>query len=64
MFNGEAINLPKPITTMFQEKLKVRHMMESQPLLFLLNVKEKILLVYISIKRFSGRKCLKMKRNY
>ena len=34
MFNGKAINLTKSITLKFQDKFKVRYMMESQPLLF------------------------------
>ena len=39
IFNGKAINLPKPITIKLQDKFKVRHMMESQPLLFHLMLK-------------------------
>ena len=40
MFNGKAIYLPKSITIKFQDKSKVRHMMENQPLLFHLMLKE------------------------
>ena len=39
MFNGNAINLPKSVTIKFQNKFKVRHMMERQPLLFHLMLK-------------------------
>ena len=31
---GKAINLQKSMTINFHDKFKVRHMMESQPLLF------------------------------
>ena len=34
-FNGKVINLPKSVTIKLQDKFKVRHMMESQPLLFI-----------------------------
>ena len=34
MFNGKVINLPKSVTIKFWDKFKVRHMTESQPLLF------------------------------
>ena len=37
IFNGKVINLPKSVTTKFQDKF--RHMMESQPLLFHLMLK-------------------------
>ena len=40
MFNGKAINLSKSITIKFQDKFKVRHMMENQPLLFHLMLKQ------------------------
>ena len=39
-FNGKVINLPKSITIKIQDKFKVRHMMESQPLLFHLMLKQ------------------------
>ena len=34
-FNGKVINLPKSITIKLQDKFKVRHMMESQPILYI-----------------------------
>ena len=39
-FNGKAINLPKSVTIKFRNKFKVRNMMESQPLLFHLMLKQ------------------------
>ena len=39
-FNGKAINLLKSITIKLQDKFKVRCMMESQPLLSHLMVKQ------------------------
>ena len=33
-FNGDRINLPKSVTIKFRDKFKIRHMMESEPLLF------------------------------
>ena len=40
MFNGKDINLLKLVTVKFQDKFKVRHMMERQPLLFHLMLKQ------------------------
>ena len=39
-FNGKVITLPKFKTIKLQDKLKVRHMMESQPILFHLMLKQ------------------------
>ena len=39
-FNGKVINLPKSITVKLWDKLKVRHMMGSQPILFHLMLKQ------------------------
>ena len=39
-FNGKVINVPKSITIKLQDKLKVRYMMESQPILFHLMLKQ------------------------
>ena len=39
-FNGKVINLPKSITIKLQDKFKVRHMMESQLILFHLMLKQ------------------------
>ena len=39
-FNGRVINLPKLITVKLWDKFKVRHMMGSQPILFLLMLKQ------------------------
>ena len=39
-FNGKVINLPKSITIKLWDKFKVRHMMESQPILFHLMLKQ------------------------
>ena len=39
-FNGKVINLPKSITIKLWDKLKVRHMMESQLILFHLMLKQ------------------------
>ena len=39
-FNEKVINLPKSITIKLQDKFKVRHMMESQPILFHLMLKQ------------------------
>ena len=39
-FNGKAINLPKSVTIKFQDKFKVRHIMENQPLIFYLMLKQ------------------------
>ena len=41
MFHGKAINLMKSVTIKFQDKFKVRHMMESHPLLFHLMLKQR-----------------------
>ena len=40
MFNGKVINLPKSITIKLWDKFKVRHMMERQPILFHLMLKQ------------------------
>ena len=40
MFNRNIINLPKPVTIKFQDKFKVRNMMERQLLLFHLMLKQ------------------------
>ena len=60
-FNGNLINLPMPVTIKFWDKFKVICMMERQPLLFHLMLKQGSKLVYNSIKRFSNRKHLKLK---
>ena len=39
-FNGKVINLPKSITIKIWDKLKVSQMMENQPLLFYLMLKQ------------------------
>ena len=39
-FNGRVINLPKLITVQLWDKFKVRHMMESQPILFHIMLKQ------------------------
>ena len=39
-FNGKVINLPKSILFKIWDKFKVRHMMDSQPLLFHLRLKQ------------------------
>ena len=39
-FNGKVINLPKSITVKLWDKIKVRHMMGSQPILFHLMLKQ------------------------
>ena len=39
IFNGKVINLLKSITIKFQDKFKVRHIIESQPLFFHLMLK-------------------------
>ena len=39
-FNGKVINLPKSILIKLWDKFKVRHMMESQPILFHLMLKQ------------------------
>ena len=39
-FNGKEINLPKSIMVKLWDKFKVRHMMESQPILFHLMLKQ------------------------
>ena len=39
-FNRKVINLPKSITIKLQDKFKVRHTMESQPILFHLILKQ------------------------
>ena len=39
-FNGKAINVPESVTIKLQDKFKVRHMMESQPLIFHLMLKQ------------------------
>ena len=39
-FNGKAINLLKSVTIKFWDNFKVRHMMENQPLLFHLMLKQ------------------------
>ena len=40
MFNGKGINLLKSIALKFQDRFEARHMMESQPLLFHLKLKQ------------------------
>ena len=39
-FNGKIINLPKSIMIKLWDKFKIRHMMESQPILFHLMLKQ------------------------
>ena len=39
-YNEKVINLPKSVTIKFQDKFKARHMMETQPLLFHLMLKQ------------------------
>ena len=39
-FNGKVINLPKSITVRLWDKFKVRQMMENQPILFQLMLKQ------------------------
>ena len=39
-FNGKVINLPKLITVKLLDKFKVRHMMQSKPILFHLMLKQ------------------------
>ena len=39
-FNGKVVNLPESITIMLWDKFKVRHMMESQLILFHLMLKQ------------------------
>ena len=39
-FNGKVINLPKSIAIKLWDKLKIRHMMNNQPLLFHLMLKQ------------------------
>ena len=39
-FNGKVINLPKSITIKLWDKFTVRHMIESQPILFHLMLKQ------------------------
>ena len=39
-FNGNVINLPRSVTIKIQDKFKVRYMMERQPLLFHLMLKQ------------------------
>ena len=39
-FNGKVINLPKSITVELQDKFMVRHVIESQPILFHLMLKQ------------------------
>ena len=39
-FNGKLINLPKLVTVKLWDKIKVRHMIGSQPILFHLMLKQ------------------------
>ena len=39
-FNGKVINLPRLIKVKLRDKFKVRHMIESQPILFNLKLKQ------------------------
>ena len=41
-FNENKINLPRVVTIKLQDKIKVRHLMNRQPLLFLLMLKQGI----------------------
>ena len=50
-FNGKVINLPKSIAVKLLNKFKVRHMMESQLILFPFDVKTRILLGNTNLKR-------------
>ena len=38
--NGNKVNLPKSITITFRDKFKIRHMMEREPLLFHIMLKQ------------------------
>ena len=42
-FNENEINLPTVVTIKIQDKIKVRHLMNRQPLAFLLMLKQGIL---------------------
>ena len=42
-FNGNEINLPRVVTIKLQDKIKVRHLMNRQPLLFHLMLKQGIM---------------------
>ena len=39
-YDGKVINLPKSITIKLWDKFKIRHMMEGQPILFHLMLKQ------------------------
>ena len=51
-FNGKAINLLKSVTIILWDKFKVRHMMESQPLLFHLMLKQRFNWFTLVLKDF------------
>ena len=57
------INLPKSITIKLQDKFKVRHVMESQTILFHLMLKQGFNWFTLPSKRYSDRKYLKEKFN-
>ena len=38
--NGNRVNLPKSVTINFRDKFKIKHMMEGEPLLFHIMLKQ------------------------
>ena len=57
-FNGEVINLPKSITVKVWDKVNVKYMMESQPILFHLMLKQGFNWFTLTPQRTGDRKCL------
>ena len=62
-FNGKVINLPKSINIKSQDKFTVRHMIESQLLLFHLMLKQGFNWFMLASKDAQVEKCLKEKVN-
>ena len=54
-FKGKVINLPKSITVRLWDKFRVRQMMESQPILFHLMLKQGFKLVCINSGKSGDR---------
>ena len=50
LLNGKVINFLKSVAIKFQDKFKVRHMMESQQLLFYLMLKQGFIWFMLALK--------------
>ena len=63
-FNGNRIKLPKPFTKKLKDKFKLRHMMEREPLLFHIMLRQRLQLVHIGFQGSSKQKLYKVRIEY